>query len=200
MGQRRFAIRLFAIVLVGVFGFGFGSAARAVIMDFNSLPPGPLLPPNAPYMEDGYTLLSDTATQIVDPTNNGSRMIAPMSGGATYTITESANQNFGIFTVDISGGPTNGSQLTFVGNKFGGGTVTSSYTLTGSPVPTIFTLNWMPNNGITLTSMLVHFPAGVVANTDTYEFTTVVPEPTCACVILPLAGLALRRRRTSSKD
>jgi hypothetical protein len=189
MGGRRFALLTAAMVLLAG-----GSSARAAIMDFNSLPLGFLTPPNVPYMEDGYTLISSSGTSVVDTPNDGSRLVEPNSGGTLFTLFESANQNFGIFTVDVAGGPTNGSQITFTGNKFGGGTVSSTFTLTGNPAPTIHLLNWLPNNGITLTSMTVSFPPGVVAATDTYEFSTVVPEPASLGLIM-LAGLALRRGR-----
>jgi hypothetical protein len=169
------------------------ASAHAVIMDFDSQPVGPLAPPNAPYIEDGYTLVSTTGSKVVDLLNSGNHLVEPMSGGTLFTFTEATNLPFGIFTLDYAGGPTGGGQAQVTGNKFGGGTVTSTINFTGNPASSLLLLNWMPNNGITLTSMTVFFPGGVTGATDTYEFVTVVPEPTAAGAIA-LIGLALSRR------
>lgn len=174
------------------------TTANAVLIDFEGFAPAGSsinIPTVSPYMEDGFT---------ITPTNN---LSAVFDSAAPFTMFGNNTDWFGFNEsnipsltltaggmsfnlIDVLIGPSNAASvipinMTIVGNFFGGGTVSSTFTNLNTA--TLATLNW---------SNLASVDFRTTDDAGLDNIRVAVPEPTTLVLLsLGLVGLGFTQRR-----
>lgn len=122
-----------------------GGAAQAIVVDFDSTPPT-YFTESAVYSEDGFTLMSNTDSTIIDDNNLvRAALVAPGTGtnsqsmfwgenGSTSTISivNDLGSQFDLVRLDVSSLFNAAGELTLTGTYQGGSQVSQVLTLTSS--------------------------------------------------------------------
>jgi len=175
-------------------------AANADIIDFDSLETatGGILTTASPYTEDGFQITGDPLTYFSQDNFRyaGSAGLLVAAGGGNATLMESlSGAAFTLNSIDLSFIEPNGTSplVTFIGQLFGGGSVTQSFT----PIGFGFT-QFNFNAAFTNLVSVAWAQGPVSANGHQFDNinVTAVPEPgTLALLGIGLLGMGAVRRR-----
>ena len=182
---------------VGLF-FGLVDLASAALITFETAPQGSLINinPGFPYSEAGFTLTPANANSAVFGTQAASIFPGDPTGWFGFAgdnlITLSGPAHFDVASFLAGRSSISVSQtidLTVVGNIFGGGTLTATFS--GLGAATLESLNWTNLSSLT-------FSSTSDAGLDNISVTAATPEPATVCLLgAGLAIIFVRRRQIS---
>lgn len=189
---------LLAIASAVAFGLGFTGSAAAVVLDFDSLetPTGGSVLASSPYTEDGFQIHGTALVYFSQDSMYypGSAGLFVGTSGGTAVLMESLNGNpFTLSSIDLSVSIPNATSppIEFIGELYGGGTVSQTFT------PTEFGFTQFNFNSSFKNLTSVSWVQGIDPlnghQFDNIVVTANVPEPASILSILVLSAFAINR-------